>query len=47
VVWGSADDSDLKAEVLVAMLGEAAPPAGTDGPADIDVSVPGRPSFLP
>jgi cell division protein FtsQ len=47
VVWGSADDSDLKAEVLVAMLGEAAPPAGADGPADIDVSVPGRPSFLP
>lgn len=47
VVWGSADDSDLKAEVLAAMLADATPPAGTEGPADIDVSVPGRPSFLP
>ncbi len=40
VVWGSAEESDLKAEVLVAMM--------ADRPeADIDVSVPGRPSFTP
>lgn len=47
VVWGSADDSELKAEVLVAMLADVRPPAGAEGPADIDLSVPGRPSFLP
>ncbi len=48
VVWGSADDSELKAEVLVAMLADAeAPAGGADGPPGIDVSVPGRPSFLP
>ena len=47
VVWGSADDSELKAEVLAAMLADAAAPQGGDGPADVDVSVPGRPSFLP
>lgn len=40
VVWGSAADSDLKAEVLVAMVANRPE-------ADIDVSVPGRPSFLP
>ncbi len=40
VVWGSAEESDVKAEVLVAMVGE-------DPKSDIDVSVPGRPSFLP
>lgn len=40
VLWGSADESDLKAEVLGLLLRE-------DREADMDVSVPGRPSFLP
>jgi cell division protein FtsQ len=39
VLWGSADESALKAEVLVALL---------DGPGrTFDVSVPGQPTFKP
>ena len=39
VLWGSADESDLKAEVLVALL---------DGPGQtFDVSVPGQPTYRP
>lgn len=45
VSWGSADDSDLKSEVLSAMLAEAGAGGGPEADADIDVSVPGRPSF--
>lgn len=45
VAWGSADDSDLKAEVLAALLAEADGAQGPQAGSDIDVSVPGRPSF--
>jgi cell division protein FtsQ len=41
VVWGSADDSDFKAQVFAALLARF----GGSGPGEYDVSAPGSPVF--